>query len=182
MKDKFRLFAGKISVLAGSAYVFVGAMLIVAVWALTGPLLNYSTTWQLTINTLTTIVTFLMVFLIQNTQNRDGRAVQLKLDELIRVHRVARGSFVDLEDITDEELQQLTDEFRKLHDQSSPPPAMIKLHQKLEQEHAHRVHLKGTAGHMAKALFDPWDTVETIAKRAALGEDKRSQSQKGQKS
>lgn len=155
MKDKFRILATKISSLVGSAYVFVLALLIVAVWAVTGPIFNFSSGWQLTINTLTTIVTFLMVFLIQNTQNRDGRAVQLKLDELIRVHRVARPSFIDLEDITDDELAQLSNEFRKLHDSTGPMPALHKLHQKIEREHAQRLSFKGAATHMVESILDP---------------------------
>ncbi len=155
MKDKFRIFANKISVMTGSAYVFVGAVLIVVIWALTGPAANYSETWQLVINTGTTIITFLMVFLIQNTQNRDGKAVQLKLDELIRATKVARDNFIGLEDITDEELIQLSDEFRALHERSEATPAMKKLHQKIEQEHAKRLTLKSAAGHVAGAVFAP---------------------------
>jgi len=153
MKDKFRILAAKVSNLAGSAYVFSLALVVVAVWALSGPAFNFSSGWQLTINTLTTIVTFLMVFLIQNTQNRDGAAMQLKLDELIRVHRVARSSFVDLEDITDDELAELSNEFRKLHERSAPTPAMHKLRQKIEQEHAHRLGLK-RAGQVVGSILD----------------------------
>jgi low affinity Fe/Cu permease len=138
MKDKFRVFAGRVSVWAGSASVFIGAMAIVVVWALSGPLLNFSDRWQLFINSVTTIVTFLMVFLIQNTQNRDGRAMQLKLDELILTNKGARESFVDLEDISDEELEELTKEFRVLHEHVTPSHVMHKLHQKIEQEHAKR--------------------------------------------
>jgi low affinity Fe/Cu permease len=155
MKDKFRIIAGRISVWAGSALVFVGAIILILVWALTGPVLDFSTTWQLTVNTGTTIITFLMVFLIQNTQNRDGRAVQLKLDELIRAHKQARDSFVDLEDITDDELAELTNEFRKMHENSHPTAVMHKLHQKIEQEHAKRQSLAGKAGHMVGSIFDP---------------------------
>jgi low affinity Fe/Cu permease len=134
MKDKFRIFAGKISVWAGSAMVFIGALSIVVIWALTGPILDFSDRWQLFINSVTTIVTFLMVFLIQNTQNRDGRAMQLKLDELILTNKGARESFVDLEDISDEELEVLTSEFRDMQKSQ----AMHKLHEKIEQEHAKR--------------------------------------------
>jgi low affinity Fe/Cu permease len=139
MKDKFRIFAGRVSVWAGSATVFIGALLIIIIWALSGPILNFSDRWQLFINSVTTIVTFLMVFLIQNTQNRDGRAMQLKLDELILTNKGARESFVDLEDISDEELEVLTNEFRN--------QAMHKLHQKIEQEHAKRQSHKKLAKH-----------------------------------
>ncbi|HVS79081.1 MAG TPA: low affinity iron permease family protein [Candidatus Saccharimonadales bacterium] len=156
MKDKFRILANKISILTGSAYVFSGAVLVVIIWALTGPASNYSETWQLVINTGTTIITFLMVFLIQNTQNRDGRAVQLKLDELIRAQRNARDDFVGLEDITDEELGQLTEQFREMHEKAAPTPAMHKLHQKLEQEHSKRLSLKTAAGQVTGAMRYPF--------------------------
>jgi low affinity Fe/Cu permease len=147
MKDKFRIFAGRVSVWAGSATVFIGALLIIIIWALSGPILNFSDRWQLFINSVTTIVTFLMVFLIQNTQNRDGRAMQLKLDELILTNKGARESFVDLEDISDEELEVLTNEFRNLHEHVNPSQAMHKLHQKIEQEHAKRQSHKKLAKH-----------------------------------
>jgi low affinity Fe/Cu permease len=88
--------------------------MIVVVWALTGPRFHYSDTWQLVINTGTTIVTFLMVFLIQNTQNRDAQAMQIKLDELIRVVAKARNELVDLEDQPDEEIEELKTEFKTM--------------------------------------------------------------------
>jgi low affinity Fe/Cu permease len=101
----------------GSGWAFILACAIVLAWALTGPLFGYSDAWQLVINTSTTIVTFLMVFLIQNTQNRDARAMHLKLDELIRSVKAARNKLIDLEDCTDEELDQLQREFEKLRKQ-----------------------------------------------------------------
>ena len=125
----FRKFANKTSAWAGSASAFLLALLVVLVWALTGPLFKFSSTWQLVINTGTTIVTFLMVFLIQNTQNRDGKALQLKLDELIRASE-ASNSFVDLEDLADEELDALDKEFKTLHD----------TYHKEEHEHVHLLH------------------------------------------
>ncbi len=91
---------------AGRATTFLAAVTVVLVWALTGPIFQYSDTWQLVINTGTTIVTFLMVFLIQNSQNRDGAAIQVKLDELIRVG-AAHNSFVGIEHLTDKELDEL---------------------------------------------------------------------------
>jgi len=92
----------------------------VLVWAVTGPLFHYSDTWQLVINTGTTVVTFLMVFLIQATQNRDAQAIQLKLDELIRANRDARNTLAGIESCTDEELQHLQSEFAKLRERARP--------------------------------------------------------------
>ena len=97
----------------GSPWAFLIAVAIVALWAGTGWLFNFSNTWQLVINTGTTIVTFLMVFLIQNTQNRDAHATHLKLDELIKAIGPARNSFIDLEDLPDEQIDKLTDEFKR---------------------------------------------------------------------
>ena len=114
IRDAFGVFARKTSSVLGSAWAFVVALLIIAVWAITGPTFHYSDTWQLIINTGTTIVTFLMVFLIQNTQNRDAKAVHLKLDELIRALGGARNKLVDLEKLSDDELKSLETEFEKL--------------------------------------------------------------------
>lgn len=135
----FRKIATKISQTAGHAYAFLFAILIVLTWTATGPLFDFSNTWQLVINTFTTITTFLMVFLIQNTQNRDGKAVQLKLDELLMATR-GRDAFVDLEDMTDDELAELDREFREIHDQQSTSKTMKKLHAKVESEHLLRKH------------------------------------------
>lgn len=114
IRDAFGVFARKTSSVLGSAWAFVCALLIIVVWALTGPTFHYSDTWQLIINTGTTIVTFLMVFLIQNTQNRDAKAVHLKLDELIRALEPARNKLVDLEDLSDDEMKKLEQEFAKV--------------------------------------------------------------------
>lgn len=134
MKNIFRIISGKISYLAGTAYAFVGAIIVVGVWAFSGPAFGFSDTWQLVINTGTTIVTFLMVFLIQNTQNRDSKAMHLKLDELIRA-TTARDAFVDLEDLSDEELAQLEKEFRDFHDKQSTSSVMKKLQRSIQVEH-----------------------------------------------
>jgi low affinity Fe/Cu permease len=111
----FRKISTQISRWAGSPWAFIGAVIIVAVWALSGKHFNYSDTWQLVINTGTTIVTFLMVFLIQNTQNRDSKAMHLKLDELIRSESKARNAMVSIEDISDDELEEIHLEFHSLH-------------------------------------------------------------------
>jgi low affinity Fe/Cu permease len=112
--DFFRRFAHKTSTSVGSPWAFVLALTTILVWAVTGPFFHFSDTWQLVINTGTTIVTFLMVFLIQNTQNRDAVAIHLKLDELIRALKGARNQLVDLEELSDEELDQLRREFQRL--------------------------------------------------------------------
>jgi low affinity Fe/Cu permease len=114
IRDAFGVFARKTSSVLGSAWAFVCAILIILVWAMTGPTFHYSDTWQLIINTGTTIVTFLMVFLIQNTQNRDAKAVHLKLDELIRALGPARNKLVDLEKMSDDDLKNLEQEFEKV--------------------------------------------------------------------
>jgi low affinity Fe/Cu permease len=114
VKDAFRRFAHKTAELVGTAYVFIIAVLIIVVWALLGSYYEYSDTWQLVINTGTTIVTFLMVFLIQNTQNRDAKAIHLKLDELLRGVKGARTDLVNLENFSEEELDRLQKEFEGL--------------------------------------------------------------------
>jgi low affinity Fe/Cu permease len=114
VSDAFRVFARKASAILGSPWAFIFALLIIVVWAVTGPMFGFSDTWQLIINTGTTIVTFLMVFIIQNTQNRDAKAMHLKLDELIRALKRARNELVDLEELSDEELDKLEDQFRRL--------------------------------------------------------------------
>lgn len=119
MSDVFRRFAQRASHLMGSPLAFILAVAVVILWAVSGPVFNYSDTWQLTINTGTTIVTFLMVFLIQNTQNRDAKALQLKLDELLRAVGEARNAMVDLEDLSDEELNKLEVEFKRIHERAA---------------------------------------------------------------
>ena len=115
IRDAFHVFARQSSNVLGSPWSFILAIAIIVVWAITGPMFNFSDTWQLIINTGTTIVTFLMVFLIQNTQNRDAKAVHLKLDELIRALKGARNQLVDLEKLSDDELEKLEKEFERIH-------------------------------------------------------------------
>ena len=118
VRDAFRCFAQRASVLLGSAWAFCGAVLIIVVWLVTGPTFHFSDTWQLIINTATTVVTFLMVFMIQNTQNRDAKAMHLKLDELIRAVTGARNQLVDLESLSDDDLKKLEQQFRTLRKQA----------------------------------------------------------------
>jgi len=113
----FRKFAQATAEVVGHSRAFFFAAFVVAVWGLTGPIFHFSDTWQLVINTGTTIVTFLMVFLIQNTQNRDAHAVHLKLDELIRANKGARNALLGLEAMSDEELARLQFEFEQLRDE-----------------------------------------------------------------
>jgi len=116
----FRQFACQVGAAVGSYWAFIAALAVVLLWAITGPLFHFSDSWQLVINTGTTIVTFLMVFLIQATQNRDGKALQLKLDELIRAQRSARNVFADLEHASEAELERFEQEFRELRRRGHP--------------------------------------------------------------
>jgi low affinity Fe/Cu permease len=111
---RFSLIARRIAVLAGRPVVFLAALAAIVLWALSGPLFGFSDTWQLVVNTTTTIVTFLMVFLIQNTQNRDTAAMQLKLDELIRATQGAHNALLDLEKIDDEQFERYRGSYEKL--------------------------------------------------------------------
>ncbi|HEY7165348.1 MAG TPA: low affinity iron permease family protein [Candidatus Binatia bacterium] len=112
--SKFDFFSKWTARASGKPATFALACLIVIIWAATGPMFNYSDTWQLVINTGTTIVTFLMVFLIQNTQNRDTQAMQVKMDELIRVTKGAHNELINLEDLSDEDVQKIQDLYRQL--------------------------------------------------------------------
>ena len=103
---------------AGNSLAFAGALLIILLWIVAGPIFRFSNTWQLVINTATTIVTFLMVFVIQNTQNRDGEAVQIKLDELIRAIEGAHNSLLDLEELSESELEQVRADYLKLAEEA----------------------------------------------------------------
>ena len=107
MNERFHKYASRVAELVGTSWAFLTALAVVVAWALTGPLFHFSDTWQLVINTSTTIITFLMVFLIQNTQNRDSAAIQVKLDELLRSHRPASNDFIGVEHLTEDELEEL---------------------------------------------------------------------------
>lgn len=118
LTDIFHDFAKGSAAIVGSPWAFFLAILAIIAWLATGPTFAYSDTWQLMINTSTTIVTFLIVFLIQNTQNRDAKAVHLKLDELIHGVKGARNSLINLQNLTDEELEDLQREFERLRKKS----------------------------------------------------------------
>ncbi|MBN9287601.1 MAG: low affinity iron permease family protein [Gammaproteobacteria bacterium] len=109
--DLFHKMAVQISKFVGNAWVFIFMFLMVLIWLITGPFFGYSDTWQLVINTSTSVITFLIVFIIQNTQNRDTIALNLKLDELIRVHKLAQNSIIDLDKLTEDQIKELEKSF-----------------------------------------------------------------------
>jgi low affinity Fe/Cu permease len=120
MNELFRSYAEKTAHAVGTPWAFAAAVATVIIWALLGPIFHYSDTWQLVINTGTTIITFLIVFLIQNTQNRDSRVFHLKLDELLRGVGGARTGFVGLDKMSDEELNEIQKEFERLQNKYAP--------------------------------------------------------------
>jgi len=117
MNEIFRKLAQRISRLAGTAQAFLLALSLITVWLITGPIFDYSNRWQLAVNTGTTIITFLMVFIIQNTQNRDSKAMHLKIDELLRAVKGARLSMFDAEELPDEKLELIHQEFRTINEE-----------------------------------------------------------------
>jgi low affinity Fe/Cu permease len=117
--DMFTRWSRRVAAAIGSPYAFVIAFASIILWAICGPLFGFSDTWQLVINTSTTIITFLVVFMIQSTQNKDARAVHLKLDELIHVISEARDKLIDCEDLSDAELAELDREFSRLRKQAT---------------------------------------------------------------
>lgn len=116
MQEFFRKFSRKASDIVGSYWLFVLAVAMIISWLLTGPFFQFSDTWQLAMNTITSITTFLIVFLIQNTQNRDTKTIELKLDELIRSQSGARNRLLELENLSDRELETLQKEFTDIYD------------------------------------------------------------------
>ena len=110
----FHTFAGRASLLVGSKWAFTTAILLIVFWGISGPYFHFSDTWQLVVNTATTIVTFLIVFLIQNTQNRDARAIQLKLDEIIHSLKHARNEMIQIEHLSDDDLEAISKNFEKI--------------------------------------------------------------------
>lgn len=134
---KFEKFAASITKVTGSPIAFIVALAIILIWAITGPLFHYSDTWQLVINTGTTIITFLMVFIIQQTQNKDSLAVQLKLNELIASHEKASNRLVDVEDMTQQELETLKKYFIKISDLAEKESDIHKSHSVEEAQDLH---------------------------------------------
>ena len=126
MNEIFHRIAKRVSDKTGNAGAFIVACALIFAWILTGPVFGFSDTWQLVINTGTTIITFLMVFLIQNTQNRDSRAMQLKLDELLASMKGGSISYVNLEELSDEELDVIHNHFQKMHDRVAKQKAKRK--------------------------------------------------------
>ena len=147
-RDVFRHFAVWTSNAVGNKWAFTIAVAAIICWAITGPIFHFSDTWQLVINTATTIVTFLMVFLIQNTQNRDAKAIHLKLDELLRAVKGARNRLVNLEELSDAELKALHNEFER-----------VRAHAMEKPRHA--------AGHLEHAAGQMHETAEQARQPAA---------------
>ena len=127
-KNLFEKFANTATTFTGSSYAFLGALAIVIIWAVSGPIFNYSETWQLVINTGTTIITFLMVFLIQKSQNKDSKAIQIKLNELIAASKSASNRIVDIEDLTEDELNLLHKYYEKLANEAKDDIDIHKSH------------------------------------------------------
>ena len=134
VRERFQRFAYQTAAAMGSPWAFLLALVGTIVWALSGPRFHYSDTWQLVINTGTSIGTFLIVFLIQSTQNRDAKVMHLKLDELIRALREARTSLVQMEALSDDELQQLQEEFQSLRDRAAKDLERIESSKKKRSE------------------------------------------------
>lgn len=156
MKNKFQHFATRVSHWTGSTNAFLLAFAVVVIWLLVGPRAGFSDTWLMTIATVTDVIIFLMVFLIQNTQNRDSKAIQLKLNELIIANKKARDAFIGLEELTDNELSELDDEFKRLSVSLEVAPSVRKLHTKINHERARRGGLYDQAGRVVDALLSPF--------------------------
>lgn len=172
MKENFRKIANKVSNWTGTSTAFLLAVTIIVVWIITGPIFNFSDTWQLVINTGTTIITFLMVFLIQNTQNRDGKAMQLKLDELIRATQ-ARDAFVDLEALTDDELAALDREFREMHDKQLSSAIMKKLHSRIAVDLELRKNRQGRTHKAINSIIGSVNSISSIGTSDKNGSEKQ---------
>lgn len=174
MRELFRKFASKSSNALGTPWAFLIAVASIVLWAISGPVFHFSDTWQLIANTGTTLVTFLMVFLIQNTQNRDGRAIQLKLDELLRGVKGARTRLVDLEDLSDDELSQLQKQFEALH--ARLDKSKVRRHERHEQLtadalKASKVRAESVAAGTVEADTMRSEDIETVRDAADTDQD-----------
>ncbi|MEO5582376.1 MAG: low affinity iron permease family protein [Saprospiraceae bacterium] len=143
----FENFATKVSKSTGSTYAFIVAFGIVLIWALTGPAFHYSESWQLVINTGTTIITFLMVFLIQKAQNKDSLAIQLKLNELVAAHEFASNRLVDVENMTEDELKVIQKYYAKLSDFTKKEETLQQSHSIDEAQQQHHLKAKMEKDH-----------------------------------
>lgn len=156
MKNIFHSFSAKISIIAGSTWAFILAIIGVLAWAITGPYYHFSNTWLTVISAITDVVIFIMVFSIQNTQNRDSKAIQLKLNELISADKKARNTFIGLEELTDNELVEIDNEFKKILSTVSPTHPLHKLHKKIATEKSNRFDLPKQAGRLVDTLLSPF--------------------------
>ncbi len=155
MKNSIRNFSIKVSRLASTTAAFVLSMLVVLAWLVVGPHYHYSDTWLITITVITDVIIFIMVFSIQNTQARDSKAIQLKLNELIVADKKARDTFIGLETLTDSELLHLDDEFKELLSKLEVHPAMHKLHATIKQEKNKRPTLYEQTERFVGAFLNP---------------------------
>lgn len=155
MKNVFNRISIKIANWAGSALAGALATLLVIIWLISGPYFHYSNTWLIVITVITDVIIFLMVFSIQNTQNRDSKAIQLKLNELIVADKKARDSFIGLEELTDSEIAELDEEFKQLLARLDAPEAMHKLHKTIKKEKAKRPGFTEQAEHIVDTILSP---------------------------
>ncbi len=155
MKYSFRRVSKKISEWAGSTMGFVLSIVGVVVWLTTGPYFHFSDTWLIAITAITDVIIFVMVFSIQNTQYRDSKSIQLKLNELIASNKQARDTFIGLETLTDNELAELDGEFQELLTKLEAPTSMHKLHKAVKQEKSKRPAFYEQAEHLVDSLLSP---------------------------
>lgn len=187
-KSFFETFAEKVTKATGSTPVFIGAFLIVLVWGACGPVFDYSETWQLVINTGTTIITFLMVFLIQKTQNKDSLAIQIKLNELLASHELASNRIVDIEDISQEELEVLEKYYQKLAELAEKAKSLKESHSMNEAQMHHEMKIKSAGGKRQEAkggspkLEAPKAKSQTSTKSQATDSKKQAPKTKSQPS
>jgi low affinity Fe/Cu permease len=157
LKDRFNRISARLTDALGSFQALVASVLLVVVWALTGPVFNFSDTWQLFINTTTTVVTFWMVFVIQNSANRDAKAIHLKLDELLRVHEAARNELITLEQAPEAVVAQTAEELASIAQRGSADGRGVTQVTVTEQVHGRTAQTKATARATARTKREPTD-------------------------